>query len=149
MNRLDVTYERACMATQEEEYYTGLLETMLEHNDRTKTPLSKEKLQQEINIIVEETEEGKLNANNVTTDTFIHPPVTTNIPSEKTDVANERQVCSDIMTETIKLFNTLTLQSTINDSADDHLYKNVAKIDPKIDTLVDTHTSDRRKGKIH
>ena len=29
LNRLDVTYERACMATQEEEYYTDLLETMI------------------------------------------------------------------------------------------------------------------------
>ena len=34
LNRLDVTYEWACMATQKEEYYTDLLETMIEHNDR-------------------------------------------------------------------------------------------------------------------
>ena len=40
------------MATQEEEYYTDLSETMIEHNDRTKTSLSKEKLRQEINTIV-------------------------------------------------------------------------------------------------
>ena len=41
LNRLDVTYERACMATQKEEYNTEMLETMIEHNDRSNTPLSK------------------------------------------------------------------------------------------------------------
>ena len=41
LNRLDVKYERACMATKEEEYYTDLLETMIEHNNNSKTPLSK------------------------------------------------------------------------------------------------------------
>ena len=45
------------MATQKEEYYTDLLETMIEHNDRSKTPLSKEKFQQAINTIVAETED--------------------------------------------------------------------------------------------
>ena len=29
LKRLDVTYERACMATQKEEYFTDLLETMI------------------------------------------------------------------------------------------------------------------------
>ena len=61
------------MATQEDEYYMDLLENMIEHNFRTKTPLSKEKLQQEINTIVAETEEEEHNANNETTDNFIHP----------------------------------------------------------------------------
>ena len=55
---------------------------MIEHNDRSKKPLSKEKFQQAINTIVVETEDeeryAKRNANNVTTDTFIQPLVTTN-----------------------------------------------------------------------
>ena len=34
-----------------------MLETMIEHNDRSKTPLSKEKFQQAINTIVAETED--------------------------------------------------------------------------------------------
>ena len=57
MNRLNVTYEQACMATQEEEYYTDMLETMIEHIYRTKTSFSKEKLLQVSNTIVAETEE--------------------------------------------------------------------------------------------
>ena len=70
----------------------GLLENMIEHNDRSKTPLSKENLRQAINTIVAETEDEerdtKRNANNVTTDTFIQPTVTTNTPIEKTNDAN-------------------------------------------------------------
>ena len=52
------------------------------------------------------------------------------------------------LTEMLKVFNRLTLQSTINDSADDHYNKNVAKSDQKSDPLVDTHTSDGKKEKI-
>ena len=148
LDRIDVTYERACMVTQKEEYYTYLLENMIKHNDCSNTPLSKEKLQQAINTIVAETEDEESRANNMTTDNLIQPPVTTNAPREKTDVANERQISSDILTETIKGFNRLTLQSTINDSADDHSNKNFAKSDPKSDPLVTTHTSDRKERKI-
>ena len=84
----------------------------------------------------------------MTTDTFIHPPVTTNTTREKTDVANKRRISSESLTETLKVFNRLTLQSKINDYADDHSKKNVAERDPKSDPLVDTHTSDGKKGKI-
>ena len=96
----------------------------------------------------EDEERGtKRNANNVTTYNFIQPPVTTNTPIEKTKVANERQISSDSLTETLKIFNRLALQSTINNSADDHSNKNVAEIDPTSDPLVDSHTSDGKKGK--
>ena len=118
---------------------------MIEHNYCTNIPLSKEKLLQVINTIVEETEEEECNTNNATTDTFIQPPVTTNTSREDTDVENERQISSDSLTETIKWFNKLTLDSTINDSADDHSNKNASKSDPKTNPLVATHTSDRKK----
>ena len=41
LNIIDMTYERACMVTQKEEYYIDLLETMIEHNVRSKTPFVK------------------------------------------------------------------------------------------------------------
>ena len=41
LNRLDVTYERVCMATKEDEYLAYLLETIIKHNNRHKVPLSK------------------------------------------------------------------------------------------------------------
>ena len=92
-----------------------------------------------------EERDAKCNANNVTTDTFIHPPVMKNTPTERTYIANERRIYLDSLTETLKGLNRLTLQSTINDSADDHSNKNVAESDPKGDPLVDTHTSDGKK----
>ena len=91
-----------------------------------------------------EREDEERNSNNVITDTFIQPHFTTNAPREETDVANEMQISSDILTETIKLFIRLTLQSTINDSVDVHSKKNDQKSNP----LVSTHTSDRNKRKM-
>ena len=67
----------------------------------------------------------------MTTDTFIQPPATTNTPREKTDITNEWRTYSDSLTETLKGFNRLTIQSTIKDSADDHSNKNVAERYPK------------------
>ena len=88
-----------------------------------------------------EKEDEKRNTNNVTTYTFIQTPVTTNAPREKTDTANERQISLDILTETIKGFNILTIQTTINNSADDHSNQNVAERDPKSDPLGANYTS--------
>ena len=92
-----------------------MLGTMIAHIDRSKTPLSKYKLQQAITTIVAETEDeewdAKCNDNNLTTDTFIQPPVTTNTPREKTDVANERRVSSGSLTKGLKL---LLIDASIN-----------------------------------
>ena len=120
MNRLDVTYERACMATKKEKYYLNLVETLMDHNDCHNAPLSNEKLRQAVSTVIVETEEEerdtKRNVNNVTMDTFIQSPVTTNTQRNKTDVPNERQISLDILAEMIKGFKGLTLQSTINNS---------------------------------
>ena len=106
MNIFDVTYERACMATQKEEEYTNLLETIIYHNDCYNVPFSNEKLRQAVSTIMSETEEGergaKRNSNNITMDTFIKSPTTSNTPRKKTNVPNERRISSDILAETIK-----------------------------------------------
>ena len=83
------------------------------------------------------------------TETFIQTPITTNTPREKTDVENERRISSDSLIETIQGFNKLTLDSTINDSADDNSNKNVAKSDLKRDLLAANRTSDRKRKKNH
>ena len=54
----------------------------------------------------------------------------------------------EILIETIKGFNRLTLQSTIKNSADDHSNKNVAESDPKRNSLIATHTSGGNERKI-
>ena len=57
MNRIDVTYERACMATTRDKYYEKMLETIVDHNDHQNAPLSNDKLQQAISTVTSETEE--------------------------------------------------------------------------------------------
>ena len=69
----------------------------------------------------------------MTTDTFVQSPVTTNKPREKTEVPNERRISSDSLTETLKVFNRLTLKSTINNIVDDHSETNDPESDPKSD----------------
>ena len=93
-------------------------------------------------------ETPNLTANNVTTYNFCQYPVKINTPRERTDIENERRISSDSITEKLKEYNILTLQSTINDYADDHSNKNITESDPKSDPFVDTHTSDEKSGKI-
>ena len=45
------------MATARDEYYTEMLETQINHNDCRNSPLSNEKLQQEVSRVMAETEE--------------------------------------------------------------------------------------------
>ena len=77
--------------------------------------MSNKKLQQALSKVMSETEEEerdtKRNSNNVTMDTFCHQyPVTTNTQLEIENVKNERQISLDILAETIKGFNGLTIQ---------------------------------------
>ena len=81
-------------------------------------------------------------------DTFCHSPVTTNTQREIANVKNERQISSNILSETIKGFNVLTLQSTINNSSYYNSEEGYAEINPKIDQLVATHISDGKKIKV-
>ena len=83
MNRLDVTYERSLMANTKEKYYTNMLETLVDYNDRNNAPLFNENLWRSVSKVMAYTEEeeydAKRNAYNLTMDTFCHQsPVTTN-----------------------------------------------------------------------
>ena len=57
LNRLDVTYERECMATTKDKYNTKFLETLAEYNIHHNAPLSNGKLRQPISRVMAETEE--------------------------------------------------------------------------------------------
>ena len=77
LERLDVSYERACMATAREEYYKKMLYFLLDHNDRHVTPLSSKNLQKAVSRVMAETEDeeeyAKHNVNKVTMDNFFSP----------------------------------------------------------------------------
>ena len=94
------------MANVREEYFTKMLDSLLDHNDRHGTPLSSKKLQEAVSRVMAETEEeekyAKRNVNNVTMDTLYQYPVTINIQRKYANVKNERQIASDIHAETIK-----------------------------------------------
>ena len=78
------------MATQKEKYYMTLVKTLIDHKDRQNLPLSNEKLRQSVSTVMVETEEeerdAERNSNNVTMDTFIHSPITTNTPMKIANV---------------------------------------------------------------
>ena len=57
-------------------------------------------------------------------------------------MTNERRIASVILKKTIKEFHGLTIQSTISDSANYDSEEHNAVSDPKINSLVATHTSD-------
>ena len=83
----------------------------------------------------------------MTMDNFCQYPVMTNIQrqNENTIFTSERRITSEILAETIK---GLTLHSTINDSEYYNSDEYDAKIDPKSDPLLATHTSDGAKRKV-
>ena len=58
LDRLDVTYEQACMTTPKEKYYMTLFETLVNDNNSNGALLSNEKLRKSIGKVM-----GKLNQN--------------------------------------------------------------------------------------
>ena len=51
-----MSYERVYMATPREEYFTEMLNSLLEHNHRNGTPLSSKNLQEAVSRVMEEEE---------------------------------------------------------------------------------------------
>ena len=74
LNRLEVTFEQACMAKTKDKYYMKMLETLVDYNDRNNEPFSNEKIRQAVRRVMSETEREERdtgrNSNNVYMDTF-------------------------------------------------------------------------------
>ena len=105
LNIIDVTYERVCMKTPKEKYFTKMLETLIYYNDHHNVPLFNEKTQQAFSKVMAETDkeerDAKCNSNNVNMDTFCQSPVTTNTQIKIVNMTNERRISSYILAETI------------------------------------------------
>ena len=70
LDRLDVSYKRACIATPKEEYFTEMLGHLIEDNCCHGTPMSNKNLREAVITVMEDEEKyPKRNVNNVTTDT--------------------------------------------------------------------------------
>ena len=52
LNRLDVTYEQACMDTPKDKYFEKILETLVDYNDHHNVPLSNEKLRKAVSKVM-------------------------------------------------------------------------------------------------
>ena len=67
LDRLDVTYQRAFMATPKDKYYNALLDTLVKDNNIRGKPLSNQNIQESVSDVMEETEaEFKRNHNEIT-----------------------------------------------------------------------------------
>ena len=67
LDRLDVTYQQAFMATPQNKYYTQLLDNLVKINNRNDETLSNEKLRQAVSDVREETDaEHGHNINEIT-----------------------------------------------------------------------------------
>ena len=136
-----------------DKYYTKMLKTLVNYNDWNNAPFSNENIRQAVSRVMAETEkyecDSKSNAINLTMDTFFNQyPVKINTQRKNANVKNERRIYSYILAETIYFLNELTIQSTINDSKYNNSEEDDAESDPKSDSLVATHTSDRNEMKI-
>ena len=79
-NNPDVSYERAYMATEGNEYFTDILDTLNKYQDRHGQRLSSKKLKEAVlRVMDEEEEEIERNINNITCDTSFKSPVTKNV----------------------------------------------------------------------
>ena len=84
-----------------------MLQNLVDYNDRKNSPLSDEKILQEVSRFMAEMEEeecdAKRNANNVTMDTFFNQyPLTINTQRKDANVKNKRRISSNILAEIIK-----------------------------------------------
>ena len=62
-NRLDVTYEQACMATTKEKYSTKMLENLVDYNDCKNAPFSNDNIQQAVSKFMAERKKKNVTSN--------------------------------------------------------------------------------------
>ena len=76
LDRLEVTYQRAFVATPQDKYYNAFLNNLVKYNNRKGAPFSNEKIQQAVGKVMEETESGfERNINKITCNTSFHSPI--------------------------------------------------------------------------
>ena len=121
LDRLDVTYQRAFMATPQDKYYTEMLENLVKMNNLRGEPLSNERLRQAVIDVREETDvEHERNINDITCDDSYQSPM------KKKDVSTINNSVYHESDEQV---------DTISDSN--------KQVDPRSDPMVETHIVNR------
>ena len=76
LEKLDVKYQQAFMATPKDKYYNALLDTLVKDNNLRGEPFSNDKIRQAVGKLIEETEaEFERNYNEITCDTSFQSPI--------------------------------------------------------------------------
>ena len=133
-DRLAVSYERACMVTEREVYFTKMLDSLLVNSECHGTLLPREKLQESVSRVMED------NVNNITMDTLFHSPLTINVQNKYANVTSERRIAADIHAESIENFMGFMIQSTISNSEhsnSEELFDAVSDSEELVDAISD------------
>ena len=102
-NNPDVSCERACMATEDNEYFTDILDTLNKYQDRHGQRLSSKNLKEAVLRVMEQQEEEiKRNINNITCDTSFQSPVTMNVQKKDANWSLERRLDAGFLEEMVK-----------------------------------------------
>ena len=84
-NNPDVSCERACMATEDNKYFTEILDTLNKYQYRHGQRLSNKKLRESVlRVMDEEEEEMERNINNITCNTSFQSPFTKSVQKKDT-----------------------------------------------------------------
>ena len=90
-NNPDMSYKRAYMATEGEEYFTEMIEHLNEYNDHCGQRLSSKYIKEAaLRVIEEEEEEIKRNINNITCDNSFQSLIAMNVQNKDANLSLER-----------------------------------------------------------
>ena len=111
-NNTDVSCERACMATEDNEYFTDILDTLNKYQDRHGQILSSKKLKEAVRRVMdEEEEEMERNINNTTCHTSFQSPVTKSVQKKYAIWSLERRLAVGVLAERVENFKGCSIQS--------------------------------------
>ena len=121
-NNPDVSCERACMAAEENEYFSDIIDTLNKYQHRPGQRLSSKKLKEAVRRVMdEEEEEIERNINNITCHTPFQSPITKKVQKKDANWSLERRLAAGVLAGMVDIFKGCTIQS-----------------DEQVDTLIDS-----------
>ena len=91
------------MTTEDNVYFTDILDTLNEYQDRHVQRLSSKKLREAVRRVMNEEEEGmERNINNITCGSSFQSPVTKSVKKKDTSWSLERQLDAGILVEIVE-----------------------------------------------
>ena len=111
-NNSDVQCERACMANVNNDYFSDVLDTLDEYQDRHGQRLSSKKLREAVGRVMnEEVEEMERNINNITCNTPFQSPGTKSVQKKDESWSLERRLAAGVLAEMVENFKGCSIQS--------------------------------------